>query len=154
MSNFVQNLVIGILCIALFLWFLSISSGWNELSKRYKIEQCCPSAFITNQQGIFRTHSDKNSTVIRPLNIGVSEEGLYLFTNSSFSNEIFYPSLLIPWSEIEYLAPQEQSDTNKRHTFSLGNPTVSLMRLYPQAIEKLEEEYGEPIFSNKLGELN
>ena len=153
MLNFVQNFAIGILGIALFLWFLSISSGWNELSKRYKVEQCCPSAFITNQQGVFRTpNSNRTSTTIRSLNIGVSEEGLYLYR--PFMNDIFYPSLLIPWSEIEYQTSYSQDSEDKRHTFYMGHPVISIIRLYPKAIEKLEEEYGEPIFSNKLGELS
>ncbi len=147
MLNFIRNFVIGMLGIFLFLWLLSRSSGWNKLSKKYKVEQCSPDIFITNQQGVFRNpDNNRSSTVIRPLNIGVSEEGLYLF---KASYNAFYPSLLIPWSEIEY-----QPSYNDKYTFYIGNPVITCLTIYPRIIRKLEEDYGEPIFSNKLGELN
>lgn len=153
MSSFIQTFLMGIAGLIFLSWLFSRSSGWDELSQKYKTEQCSPIVFIDNQQGIFKNPDDnRGSTVIRPLNIGVSEEGMYLFL--PFPYDVFYPSLLIPWDEIEYKTPHMQDDENKRHTFYIGNPVITRLRLYPKAIEKLEEDYGEPIFSNKLGELS
>lgn len=74
-------------------WLFSRSSGWDELSQKYKIEQCSPIVFIDNQPGIFKNPDDnRGSTGIRPLNIGVSEEGMYLFL--PFSYNVFYPSFI------------------------------------------------------------
>ena len=59
---------------------------------------------------------------------------------------------MIPWEEIEYQRPTNNGNKNKPHTFYLGDSKITSLRLYPSTIKKLEEDYGEPIFSNKLGE--
>ena len=156
MTNFIQNLfliIFGLLTLLSILRSSPSSSEGEKLTEKYKTNECCPDTFVSNQQGILKnTNSDTGIVVIRPLNVGVSEKGLYLFQPSPYN--ILFPSLLIPWEEIEYQRPTDNGNRNKPHTFYLGNSNSTSLRLYPSTIRKLEEEYGEPIFSNKLGQLN
>lgn len=125
----------------------------RELFEKYRVDECCPQTFIPNQQGIFiNTDSDRGVVVIRPLSVGVSEKGLYLF--QPFPYNILFPSLFIPWKDIEYQRPTEEVNRNNPHTFYLSNLQMTSLRLYPNTIQKLEESYGEPIFYKNLGEPN
>lgn len=128
--NFIQNFFIaifGLLAISSILRLSYSSNKDGELSK-YKIDECSPDTFISNQQGIFKNiDSDRGISVIRPLNVGVSEEGLYLFQPSPYN--ILFPSLLIPWDEIEYQKPTDNGNMNKPYTLCLGNPKVTSVRL-------------------------
>ncbi|MEM8718582.1 MAG: hypothetical protein AAGE84_04640 [Cyanobacteria bacterium P01_G01_bin.39] len=137
----------GIAGLIFLLWMFSRVSDWNKLAENYKIEKCFPSIFVKNQQVTFQNSNNFVATVIRPLNIEISDEGIYFFKSSL--KDIFSLSSLIPWSEIEY-----QPSYNDKYIFYMGNPVITCLRIYTNTIKKLEQEYGKPIFSNKLGEIN
>ena len=155
MLNFIQNFLLFITGLIFFLRWLSLSSGWKELSKKYKTEKCSPDTFIIVQQGVF-VHNTRNTmissnTVIRPLGIGVSDEGLYL--SESYPMDIFFPPLLIPWNEIIYRKVIENF-RGKYFIFYLGNSQITSLKLASSVVKKLEQSYGEPIFKNRLGDPN
>lgn len=132
------------------LWLISLPIRWDKLSERYKVDEGIkPSTFLINQTGGFK--SDKGSASIKGLIIGISDRGLHL---SVPFLEVFFPSLLIPWAEIDYQKVVNSSSKEEYIILHLGNPTITSLRLYSSIIEKLEDDYGEPIFSNKLEELN
>ncbi|MEM7593342.1 MAG: hypothetical protein AAF383_17805 [Cyanobacteria bacterium P01_A01_bin.83] len=151
MSNFVRDFVLLFLGLFFFSWLISLPIRWRELSTKYKVEQGRKSsAFLINQVGGFK--SDRGTASIKGLIIGISDEGLHLAVPSPI--EVFFPSLLIPWTEITYQKVYNSNFRQESIVFHLGNPTITSLTVDSSAIEKLEKEYGEPIFSNKLGELN
>ena len=97
-SNFIQNWILLIVGIIFLFWLFCLSSGWKELSGKYKTEQCSPGTFLINQVGSFRRNKTSISS-IRGLYIGVSDEGLYL---SVPLLDVILPFLLIPWNKITY----------------------------------------------------
>lgn len=147
MSNFIQTFLLVIFGLFFLSWLFSKTSGWSELSKKYKAQQYSPTSVLINQKGAF-----EDSFVIRTLNIGVSEEGLYL--SSSLITEQFTEPLLIPWDEISYSVADRSNDEINHIKLKLGNPQITSLKINYSIIKKLEEDYSEPIFSNKLGELS
>lgn len=85
---------------------------------------------------------------INGLNVGVSQEGLFL----SFPPLLgfIFASILIPWNDMSYGEDVENSQTNN-YIFDLGNPKVAILKLSHHTVEKIHEEYGEPIFFEQLG---
>ncbi len=143
MLNFMPNFLLFIIITGLifFLYWLSLSSGWKELSKKYQTEQCSPDTFITIQQGVFvdntRNTMISGSTVIKLLGIGVSDEGLYLSQSSPM--DVFFPPLLIPWDEITYRKVIENF-REEYFIFYFGNPQITSLKLTSSVVEKLENE--------------
>ena len=151
MLNLVRDFVLLFTGLFFLSWLISLPIRWDKLSEKYKVDQGVKaSALLINQAGSFK--SDKGSASIKGLIIGISNEGLHL--SVPFPIEVFFPSLLIPWAEINYKKIVNSSSKEEYIIFYLGNPTISSLRLYSSIIEKLEDDYGEPILSNKLEELN
>lgn len=151
MLNFVRDLILLFTGLFFFSWLISLPIRWRDLSTKYKVEKGRKSsAFLINQVGGFK--SDRGTASMKGLIIGISDEGLHLSVPSPI--EVFFPSLLIPWTEIIYQKVDNSSSRQESIIFYLGNPTITSLKLYSSVIKKLEEDYGEPIFSNKLGELN
>ncbi|WP_319423331.1 hypothetical protein [Pleurocapsa sp. FMAR1] len=134
------------------LWLISSFGGWQELSKKYQTENSPPTAFYKNinQRVSFRHEQKSGSLSLSNLCIGVSDEGLYLAVTSPFN--ILYPSLLVSWNDIAYRQGTNSNSSDNYFTFYLGNPYITSFPLGLDVIEKLSEDYGEPIFLNKLGE--
>ena len=136
-------------------WFISDFAGWQELSEKYRTESKLPRTFlITENQRIIFNRENKNGSAAFPnLGIGVLDSGLYL-SQSSISLDPLnrFPALLIPWSDIVYRKVASTNSSTGYYTFYLGNPRIVRFSLNGETIEKLERDYGEPIFSNKLGE--
>lgn len=149
MPNLVRDFILLFTGLFFLSWLISLPIRWDKLSEKYKVQGIEPSTFLINQAGGFK--SDKGSASIKGLIIGVSNEGLHL---SVPFLEVFFPSLLIPWAEINYQKVVNSSSREEYIIFDLGNPTITSLRLYPSIIQKLEDDYGEPIFSNKLEDLN
>lgn len=150
MPNFIQNFILWFIGLFFLSWLISSPIRWGELSKQYRREQGKkPQTILINQRGRFK--SVKGSTSIKGLIIGICDEGLHL---SVPFIEIFFPSLLIPWNEITYQKSVSNSYKEEYIFFYFGNPVITSLRLSPKIIKELEEDYGEPIFFNKLGELN
>ena len=136
-------------------WFMSDFGGWQDLSKKYRTESKLPRTFlITENQRISFSRENKNSSAAFPnLGIGVSDYGLYLSHSSiSFDPLDRFPALLIPWSDITYRRVAATNSLKEYYTFYLGNPSIVRFSLYGKTINKLEQDYGESIFRNKLGE--
>ena len=71
----------------------SFFSGWLLLAKYYLTDITSPLELSTWQTGNIDLVSYRNS-----LNIGITEEGLYL--SFIFIMRLFHPPLLIPWNSI------------------------------------------------------
>ncbi len=140
MIKIIFLLIIGFIFIS---WIFSLSSGWNELSQKYKTKRCSPSTLLISQTGSF-----EDSFTIRVLNIGVLEDGFYLSLSSPFN--FFSEPLLIPWNHISYSESIDPNSTAKYLIFDLGQPPITSLRLEASIIKKLEENYGESIFSTRL----
>ncbi|WP_222427323.1 hypothetical protein, partial [Hyella patelloides] len=57
-----------------------------------------------------------------------------------------------PWADISYRKIAATNSLNEYYTFYLGNPRMVRFSLNTDTINKLEQDYGESIFKNKLGE--
>ena len=135
-------------------WLISAGSGWQDLAEKYKTDLGVPNTFYLeeNQRIIFKREPENGSAAtLARLGFGVSDLGLYL-ANSSFPLfDSIFPPLLIPWTDISY-GQNYRNGSLVSFTFYLGNPRIASFSLNIAAIEKLEADYGEPIFLNKLGE--
>ena len=86
------------------------------------------------------------------MGIGVSDYGLYLshaWIADPFNS---FPALLIPWSDIDYRKIASANSSRGYYTFYLGKPRIVRFSLNADTVDKLEQDYGESIFVNKLGE--
>lgn len=136
-------------------WFMSDFGGWQDLSEKYRTASNLPKTFlIAENQRISFTKENKNgSAAFTNLGIGVSDYGLYLSQPSmSFDPLDRFPALLIPWSDIAYRRIAAANSLREYYRFYLGNPRIVRFSLNGETINKLEQDYGEPIFRNKLGE--
>ncbi|MEM8677048.1 MAG: hypothetical protein AAGF83_24820 [Cyanobacteria bacterium P01_G01_bin.67] len=136
-------------------WFMSDISAWQKLSEKYRTESKLPRTFLIteNQRIIFKRENKNGSAAFANLGIGVSDDGLY-FSQPSMSIDPLnrFPALLIPWSDIAYRKVAAANYSAEYYTFYLGNPRIVRFSLNGETINKLEQDYGEPIFRNKLGE--
>ncbi|PSB08048.1 hypothetical protein C7B62_18005 [Pleurocapsa sp. CCALA 161] len=125
-------------------YFLYSITSWEKLSERYRIEKKLSSSFLIIQEQIYI-----NRIAINRFNIGVSDKGLFLSFSSLMG--LAFSSLLIPWDEISY---GQDIDNNSRRDFvlNLGNPKIASLQLSSHTIEKIHENYGEPIFFERLRE--
>jgi hypothetical protein len=154
MFELIKNILFVFTGIFAFYWFMSEYSGWHELSAKYRTENSLPKTFlvIKNQRITFIRENKSISASFTGLGIGVSDYGFYL-SNSSFPDPLnrFLP-LLIPWCDIAYRKITAINSLNKYYTFYLGNPRIVRFSLNENTINKLEQDYGESILRNKLGE--
>ena len=136
-------------------WFMSDFSGWQELSEKYRTASNLPRTFlITENQRISFTRENKSGSAAFPnLGIGVSDDGLYLSQSSMFIDPLDrFPALLIPWSDVGYRRVAAANYSGGYYTFYLGNPRIVRFSLNGETINKLERDYRESIFRNKIGE--
>ena len=131
-------------------WLISAGSGWQDLAEKYKTDLGVPNTFYLeeNQRIIFKREPENGSAATLPrLGFGVSDLGLYL-THSPiyFISDSIFPPLLIPWTDISYSRKNSNGSSLTYFTFYLGNPRIASFSLNIAAIEKLEADYGEPIF--------
>lgn len=157
MFEIIKNILCAILGISGFVWQFS-NSPWQDLAKIYQIEKKIPDTFAIaqNQRIILKRENNRGSLALTGLGIGVSDEGLYLSSDSFplFSDK-FFPALLIPWSDVAYRKKASRNSVaGYYYTFYLGNPIIANFWVNSETIEKLERDYGEPIFFNKLGEAD
>ena len=153
MFELIGNIIFAIAGIFAFYWLMS-SGSWQELAEQYKTEDSLPKTFLIteNQRISFSRENNSSSTAFTNLGIGVCDYGLYL-SNSSFPDPLNrFPALLIPWSDIAYRKVSATNSLKEYYTFYLGNPRIVRFSLNGETINKLQQDYGEPIFDNKLGE--
>lgn len=87
------------------------------------------------------------------VNIGIIEQKLYL-SHTSPLNYFIHP-LLIDLDAITKIEPFFESFMGGRcYKFFIGDPHITTLVLAQDLIEKLEQDYGKPIFSSKLRRFN
>ena len=153
MFELIKNILFAFTGIFAFYWFMPDFGGWQELAEKYRTERTLPKTFLIteNQRITFKREHKSGVAALTSLGIGVSDYGLYL-SNPSFPDPLNrFPPLLIPWSDIAYRKIAATNSLNEYYTFYLGNPQIVRFSLYGNTIDKLEQDYGEPIFRNKLG---
>ena len=136
-------------------WFVSSGGGWQELAKFYRTEQSLPKTFLLteNQRITFKRENKSGVMSLNGLGIGLLDYGFYLSSASVFAPlNMLMPTLLIPWSDIAYRKIAATNFLNEYYTFYLGNPRIVRFSINADTINKLEQDYGESIFINKLGE--
>lgn len=154
MFELIKNILFAFAGIFAFYWFMSDFGGWQELAEKYRTENSLPKTFLIteNQRTTFKRENKSGVTSLTNLGIGVSDYGLYL-SNSSFPDPLNrFPALLIPWLDVAYRKIAATNSLNEYYTFYLGNPRIVRFSLDKDTIDKLEQDYGEPIFRTKLGE--
>lgn len=131
---------------------------WFKLSEFFGSKLNPPEIFFEQQscilgetrvKGYFQVGATRLKSYV---NVGLTENKLYLSHTSPLSYII--KPLLIDLDVITKIESDFNSLLNECYKFSIGEPTITTLILSKVLIEKLEEEYGEPIFSNKLDELN
>lgn len=155
MFELTKNILFIIIGISAVTWLVSSGGGWQELAEKYKTEDNLPRTFLVteNQRINFSSENKSSSMALDRLGIGVLDYGLYLSSSSTFVPLNFLlPTLLIPWSDISYRKIAATNSLNEYYTFYLGNPRIARFSLNAETINKLEQDYGESIFRNKLGE--
>ena len=133
---------------------ISDFGGWRELAEKYRTENSLPKTFLIaeNQRITFKRENKSGVSSLTNLGIGVSDYGLYL-SNSSFPDPLnLSPALLIPWSDIAYRKIAATNPLREYYTFYLGNPRIVRFSINSDTIDRLEQDFGESIFMNKLGE--
>ncbi|MEL6931263.1 MAG: hypothetical protein AAFO95_21975 [Cyanobacteria bacterium J06600_6] len=124
------------------------------MAEKYQTENNLPQTFlVTENQRISFTRENKSGSASFPnLGIGVSDDGLFLSQPSISIDPLDrFPALLIPWSDITYRRISVSNYLGGYYRFYLGNPRIVRFSLNGETINKLEQDYGEPIFRNKLG---
>ena len=148
MKNYILIFFGSIIIFNFIIWLFSLVSGWQKLSKKYRTVKNPPSTFIKDRRAFFNGSPGTAST--GKLGVGVSEEGLYL--SNSLATTL--PPLLIPWNDIYYEKTSNANTIAKSFILNLGNPKITSLELYFETIEKIHEDYGEPIFFERLGVSN
>lgn len=120
---------------------------WLKLSEAFGTEIYPPNVFIEQQSCILH-----NTRIKGWINVGITEQKLYLSHTSPLS--YFVKPLLIDLDAITRIETCYEPLLGECYKFLIGNPHITTLVLSQVLIEKLEEDYGEPIFSSKLGELS
>ena len=157
MSEILQIILFLLFGIPLIFWIISAGSGWQKLAARYATDCSVPDAFYleSDRRIIFKSESISGNAALTQLGIGVLDEGLYLTMSAiPLVSDLIFPPLLIPWNDISYRRNTSNSSSSIYFTFYLGNPRITSFSLNQDTIARLEADYGEPIFLNKLGEPN
>ena len=144
MPKFVLDILFAFGGMFLISYFFYSSTNWKELSDKYS----CPKKsnvflYIVEERAYI------NEMAINGLNVGVSQEGLFL----SFPPLLGFilASILIPWNDISYREDVNNPQT-KNYIFDLGDSKVAVLKLSYRTVEDIHENYGEPIFFERLGE--
>jgi len=124
-----------------------IYEPWLRLLDFFETESKHPETFFEEQTCILGQTRMKGS-----VNVGILEQKLYL-SHTSPLNYFIHP-LLIDLEAISKIEPCFEVLLNESYKFFIGNPHITTLVLAQDLVEKLEQEYGEPIFSNKLSELS
>ena len=107
-----------------------------------------PKTFIEQQSCLL-----EDTQINGYLNMGITDQKLYLSHTTPLS--YFIHPLLIDSDAITKIEPDFQLLLGGRcYKFFIGEPNITTLVLAQDLIEKLEEDYGEPIFSNKLNVRN
>ena len=155
MFELIKNILFAIIVIFVVTWLTSSAGGWKELSEKYKTEDNLPNTFLVteNERITFKSENKAGVISLSDLGIGILDYGLYLSNSSMlFPLTLFVPNLLIPWDDIFYRKIAATESSNEYYTFYLGNPRITRFSISSNIIKKLEQDYGEAIFRNKLGE--
>ena len=137
-----------------FVFFL-VYRPWFELMKVFTTEIDPPEVFLQRQRCQLGKAQIKGG-----LNVGIFERKLYLSNQPPLGN-VFKPLLIdlesIPRIELEVLTGGDKYPNFteiEKYKFYLGEPTITTLVLSKELIEKLEKNFGEPIFTNKLTETS
>ena len=117
---------------------------WFKLSEAFGTKVDPPDVFIEQQSCILH-----NTRIKGWINVGITEQKLYLSHTSPL--DYFIHPLLIDIDAIVKIESCYEPLLNRSYKFFIGNPNITTLILPQDLIEKLEGDYGEPIFSNKLG---
>ncbi|MEL6439663.1 MAG: hypothetical protein AAFQ80_10455 [Cyanobacteria bacterium J06621_8] len=121
---------------------------WFKLAAFFETELPNPPEIFFEQRSFILAATRMKGCV----NVGVVEQKLYLSHTSPLSN--FIKPLLIDLDAITKIDFLDSAPLfNRAYQLYIGKPNITTLILSQELIERLEEEYGEPIFSNKLGEL-
>jgi hypothetical protein len=115
---------------AAMLLFMSYDSGWNKLAQYYKTDSLPPDDLLNKQNGKIGGYSCKQE-----LNIGVSEQALYMSSDLSFFN---MPPLLIPWNAVTHVRVTNNNFFGEGYKMSIGDPTIATLTLPKQALKQAE----------------
>ena len=154
MFELIKNTLFAIIGIFAVTWLVSSAGGWKELSEKYKTEDNLPRTFLVteNERITFKSENKGGVISLSSLGIGILDHGLYLSASSMLLPlNLFLPTLLIPWTDISYRKIDARESLNEYYTFYLGNPKITRFSISSNTINKLEQDYGEAIFRNKLG---
>lgn len=119
-------------CFSVSILLISYASGWNELARYYKTEQSPPVDLLNEQSGKIGGYSYKNA-----INVGVSEQGLYLSVNS-FIRFLNMPPLLIPWEAVIHVRPDNNSFFGEGYQLDIGIPIITTLILPRTALKKAQ----------------
>lgn len=109
----------------------SFISGWLLLSQYYLANVHSPSVLSTWQTGNIGFVSYKNS-----LNIGITEEGLYL--SFIFLMRLFHPPLLIPWNAISKVSINSFDEYEFYIDIPIFPDSPTMIRLPKKSLENAE----------------
>ena len=155
LSTFIFVSILFSLFGSVFFLFYLLYRPWFELMKVFTTELEPPEVFVEGAR--FQLGQSYLQSI---LSVGISERKLYLSNQPPLCN-IFKPLLIdlesIPRIKLEVLTGGEKYPNFpeiENYKFYLGEPTITTLVLSKELIEKLETDYGEPIFSNQLTELS
>ena len=121
--------------------------SWFKLSKVFRTKLPPPDVFVIEQICFL------GQNYLSGINIGITEQKK-LYLSRMPLNFFYIPPLLIGLDAITKIEPCSDSFFNGRcYKFFIGEPNITTLVLTQDLIEKLEEDYGEPIFSNKLRQI-
>ena len=135
-----------ILCILGFGFWLAYKP-WFKLAKAFGSKLTTPETFFREQTCKLHETYFKGC-----VGVGITEQKLYLSHRPPL--EYFIQPLLIELDAIAKIEPYFEPLFDESYKFFIGNSNITTLILSRDLIEKLEEDYGEPIFSNRLKELS
>lgn len=138
-----QLIFLTVVCSIVGLGFWLAYKPWYKLSKAFETELSPSKIFFEQQSCILGETRIKGY-----FNIGITKQKLYLSHTSPLS--YFIHSLLIDIDAIVKIESCHEPLLNRSYKLFIGNPNITTLILSKYLLEKLESDYGEPIFSNKL----
>ena len=120
---------------------------WFKLAKAFETKMASPEILLEQQSCILH-----QTRIQGYINVGIIEQKLYLSHTSALS--YFIQPLLIDLDAIAKIEPCFEPLLNESYKFFIGNLNITTLILARDVIKKLEEYYGEPIFSSRLKDLS
>jgi hypothetical protein len=114
---------------------ISLVSGWNRLSRRFRYRGPYYSEKWSFQSARMRSFVGFGNA----LTMGADESGLYMAVFPLF--RVGFPRLLIPWSEISII-PGERGLIFKKRLLFLGRQEAISLSISSSLAEKLKEAAG------------